>query len=93
MKEKIKNFETSKILAIWLFILLNSIIIYSLVAMWHFSDLSFLNALISEIGAQILVYAIYCLKAYHGKKNQERLRFERFKIQAEEGEIEEGEDE
>lgn len=72
--------EVSKILAIYLLILLTTIVIYSMVVIWHFGDLSYLNVLISDIAAQILVYAIYCLKSYKAKKSEEELNFEKEKI-------------
>lgn len=71
--------ETSKLIAIYLFLLLNAIIIYAMVAMWVFSDLSYLGVLISDIAAQVVIYAIYCMKAYKAKKSEEELRFERDK--------------
>lgn len=82
--EKVKykskpKFETSKLIAIYLFLLLNAIIIYAMVAMWVFVDLSYLGVLISDIAAQVLIYAIYCMKAYKAKKSEEELRFERDK--------------
>ena len=80
-KYKVEGMETSKKLAIYLFTVLNVIIIYSLVAMWYFSDLNYLGALITDIGAQIILYGIYCLKAYHGKKQQELMSFEREKYE------------
>jgi len=72
-----KKLETSKLLAIYLFVLLNLIVLYSMVSMWTFADLSYLGVLISDLGAQILVYAIYCLKAYHGKKQEELMKYHR----------------
>lgn len=75
-KKKI-HVETSKLLAVYLFALLNVVVIYSLVAMWHFADLSYLGILISDIAAQVLIYAIYCLKAYKAKKSEEDLKFRR----------------
>lgn len=78
MKKKI---EFSKILAIYLIVLLTSIVVFTMVAMWHFGDLSYLNVLITDIAAQIVVYMIYCVKAYHGKKSEEELNFERNKIE------------
>lgn len=73
--------EFSKILAIYLIVLLTSIVVFTMVAMWHFGDLSYLNVLITDIAAQIVVYMIYCVKAYHGKKSEEELNFERDKIE------------
>lgn len=72
--------ETSKLIAIYLFLLLNAIVIYAMVVMWHFSDLSYLGVLISDIAAQVLIYAIYCLKAYHAKKQSELMKFDREKL-------------
>ncbi len=72
--------ETSKLIAIYLFILLNAIVIYAMVAMWHFADFSYLGVLISDIAAQVLIYAIYCLKAYHAKKQSEQMKFDRKKM-------------
>ena len=69
--------ETHKVFAVYLFVLFNAILIYSLVAMWVFADLQWLGVLISDIAAQVLVYGIYCLKAYNGKKQEEKIKFER----------------
>ena len=86
-----KKKETSKKLAIYLFMLMNTIIIYAMVAMWHFGDLSYLGVLISDIAAQVVVFAIYCAKAYFGKKAEEDMKFAREQngIDAEEAPIEE----
>lgn len=78
MKGKI---EFSKILAIYLLILLTAIVAFTMAAIWHFGDLSYLNVLITDIAAQILIYMIYCVKAYHGKKSEEELKFEKEKIE------------
>lgn len=75
-----QKFETSKLLAIYLFAILNVIIGFSMVAMWHFKDLTYLGVLITDIAAQILIYGIYCLKAYKGKQSEENLKFEREKL-------------
>lgn len=72
---RLPKVETSKVLAVYLFLLLNAVIIYAMVAMWRFADLTYLGVLISDIAAQVLIYAIYCLKAYHGKKQEELLKF------------------
>lgn len=89
-KDKYKgtnHIETSKLIAIYLFGLMNAIIIYAMVAMWRFGDFSYLGVLISDIAAQVLIYAIYCMKAYHAKKQSERMKFEREKLQGSLGEI------
>jgi cation transport ATPase len=75
-KRKFK-IETSKLIAFYLFALLNAIVVYAMVAMWKFADLSYLGVLITDIAAQILIYGIYCLKAYKAKKSEEDLKFRR----------------
>lgn len=79
-KQKYKRFhfpETSKIFAFYLFILFNVILIYTMVAMWVKNDLSYLGVLITDIGAQVITFGIYCVKAFKGKKEEERIKFER----------------
>lgn len=73
------HIETNKIFAIYLFILLNGIVIYAMVAMWHFQDLSYLGVLISDIAAQVLIYGIYCMKAFKSKQSEEELKFRKEK--------------
>lgn len=72
-----RKLETSKLLAIYLFAVLNGIVIFAMVAMWHFKDLTYLGVLITDIAAQILIYGIYCLKAYKGKQSEEEMKFKR----------------
>ncbi len=80
-KNKYKvHIETNKLLAIYLFILFNIIVIYALVMMCVFHDLSYLGVIITDIAAQVLVYGIYCLKAYNAKKQEEYMKFEREKF-------------
>lgn len=79
-----KKVETSKALAIYLMILMNLIIIYALIAMWHFSDLSYLGVLITDVVAQIITYAIYCVKAFKGKQASEEMSFKREQLEKEE---------
>ena len=66
--------ETSKLIALYLFFLLNVIIVYAMVVMWDTRDITALGILISDIAAQVLIYAIYCMKAYHGKKQSEQVK-------------------
>lgn len=75
-----RKLETSKLLAVYLFAVLNVIVVYAMAAMWHFKDLTYLGVLITDIAAQILIYGIYCLKAYKGKQSEEALKFEREKL-------------
>ena len=85
--EQPKKFETSKLIAVYLFGLLNAIIVYAMIAMWRFGDFSYLGVLISDIAAQVLIYAIYCMKAYHAKKQSEMMKFDREKLQGSLGDI------
>lgn len=79
-KPKKRKIETSKLLAIYLFILFNAIIVYSMIAMWMFADLEYLNVLVTDIAAQVLVYMIYCMKAYFGKRQEEATKLKREKM-------------
>lgn len=54
-----KKIPTHKIITFYLFVLFNIILIYALVAMWHFADLTHLGVIIADIGAQILTFFIY----------------------------------
>ena len=56
--KKKRKIETSKIIALYLLALLTAIVVYAMVVMWKFADLSYLSILISDIAAQILLYAI-----------------------------------
>lgn len=75
-----KRIETSKVIAVYLFALLNAIVIYAMAAMWMFADFTYLGVLISDIAAQVLIYAIYCMKAYHAKKQSEQMKFDRDRL-------------
>ena len=75
-----RKVETSKAIAIYLVVLLNTIILYAMIAMWFFKDLTYLGVLITDIAAQIMIYGIYCLKAYHSKKQEENVKLEREKM-------------
>ena len=79
--------ETSKLIAFYLFAMLNAIVIYAMVAMWKFADFSYLGVLISDIAAQIMIYAIYCMKAYKAKKSEEEMKFKRDKYSGNLGNI------
>lgn len=62
-KKKSKLPSTTKLITLYLFVLLNIILAYSLVAMWVFKDLSYLGALITDVIGQILVFFIYSQKS------------------------------
>ena len=62
-KKQIKLPSTTKLIAVYLFIILNVVLIYAMVFMWHFGDLSYLGVLITDVAAQILTFVIYCAKS------------------------------
>ena len=63
VSKRSKKPTTDKLIAMYLFIILNVILIYAMLAMWHFADLSYLGVLISDIAAQVITYYIYAKKA------------------------------
>lgn len=62
-RNKIKLPSTTKLVMTYLFILLNTVLIYAMVVMWHFSDLSYLGVLITDIVAQLITFFIYTVKS------------------------------
>ena len=80
-KYSAKRIETSKLLAVYLFVLFNVVLVFAMVAMWTMHDLTYLGVLISDIAAQVLIYAIYCLKAYCAKKQEENVKLRREKME------------
>lgn len=78
--EQPKKIETNKLMAIYLFVVFNVVMVFSMVAMWHFGNLNYLNVLITNIAGEVLVYAIYCMKAYSAKKEEEKVKLERDKM-------------
>lgn len=62
-KSKKKKISTTKFVMFYLFFILNLILIYSLIAMWHFEDLTHLGVLITDIIGQVIVFLIYCVKS------------------------------
>lgn len=59
----VKKPTTDKLIAIYLFIILNVILVYSMIVMWHLADLSCLGVLITDIAGQVITYYIYAKKA------------------------------
>lgn len=80
IKRRKNKKETSKMLAIYLFIVFNVVLVYAMAAMWIFRDLSSLGLLITDIIGQVLLFGTYCLKAYNGKKQEEIMKFEKEKL-------------
>lgn len=62
-KSHFKLPSTSKLIAVYLFVILNIVLGFAMVSMWHFSDLSYLGVLITDVAAQILTYVVYSHKA------------------------------
>ena len=71
---------TTKLLSFYLFAIFNIVLLYALIAMWHFEDLSYLGVIISDIIGQILVFGIYCIRAYLDTKSEENIKLEQQKI-------------
>lgn len=62
-KKNLKLPSTTKMLTVYLFVVLNVVLVYCLIAMWHFSDLTYLGTLITDVIGQVLVFAIYAIKS------------------------------
>lgn len=62
-KLKFRLPSTSKLMAVYLFIVLNVVLCYSMAAMWYFRDLTYLGVLITDVAAQVLTYFIYAKKS------------------------------
>ena len=62
-KKDIKLPTTTKLITLYLFIVLNIVLVYSLIAMWHFENLTYLGTLITDVLGQILVFFIYSIKS------------------------------
>lgn len=62
-KFKPKLPSTSKLMAAYLFIILNVVLVYAMVTMYIFHDLTYLGVLITDVAAQVLTYFIYTRKA------------------------------
>lgn len=62
-KSTFKLPSTSKLIASYLFLILNVVLVYAMVAMWYFKDLTYLGVLITDIAAQVLTYLIYSRKS------------------------------
>lgn len=58
-----KKVSTSKLITGYLFVVLNVILVYALVVMYQFRDLTYLGALIADIAGQVITYFIYSKKS------------------------------
>ena len=54
-----KKIPFHKIVVGYLFLILNVVLIYAFVAMWHFADLTHLGLIITDIAAQVVTFLIY----------------------------------
>ena len=61
--KKIKLPSTTKLIAVYLFAMLNTVLIYAMVVMFLFRDLTYLGVLITDIAAQILTFVVYSAKS------------------------------
>ena len=71
---------TTKLLCYYIFIMFNTVLVYALVAMWHFADLSYLSVIISDIMGQVVLFVIYSIRAYKDTKSEENIKLERDKL-------------
>ncbi len=58
-----KKRSTTKLIAVYLFVLLNVVLGFSMYMMYHLSDLTYLGVLITDIVAQVITFLIYVVKS------------------------------
>lgn len=75
-----KRPTTTKVLMAYIFINCTAIEVYSMVAMWHLSDLSALYSLITSVVTETMAFAVYCAKAYSETREEERIKLERDRL-------------
>lgn len=79
--KKPKNkIQMTKIITWYLFILLNVVLVYSMVVMYLFRDLSYLGVLITDIAAQVTTFLIYTCKSFKETKEEALIKLERDKL-------------
>lgn len=79
-KKPKKKVQMTKVITWYLFILLNVVLIYSMVVMYLFRDLSYLGVLITDIAAQVITFLIYTCKSFKETKEEALINLEREKI-------------
>lgn len=79
-KKPKKKVQMTKVITWYLFILLNVVLIYSMVVMYLFRDLSYLGVLITDIVAQVITFLIYTCKSFKETKEEALINLEREKI-------------
>ena len=57
--DKKNKIPTHKLVTFYLFVLLNVVLVYALVAMWCFQDLTHLGLIITDVVGQLLTFLIY----------------------------------
>ena len=80
---------TTKIIMLYIFANCTAVEVYSMVAMWMFANLEALYALISAVISESLSFAVYAAKAYNETKQEELIKLERDKMEAEPGDDQE----
>lgn len=79
-KKPKKKIQMTKIITWYLFALLNIVLIYSMVVMYLFRDLSYLGVLITDIAAQVITFLIYTYKSFKETKEEAIIELEREKL-------------
>ena len=72
-----KKFETSKLFMYLIVVNCSVIEIYSMFVMIYFADLSSLSTLMCAVITESISFAVYCAKAYFGKKGEVDAELER----------------
>lgn len=62
-RPKIKLPSTTKLMAVYLFVILNVVLTFAMVTMYQFRDLTYLGVLVTDVAAQILTFFIYTKKS------------------------------
>ena len=79
-KKPKKKVQMTKVITWYLFILLNVVLIYSMIVMYLFRDLSYLGVLITDIAAQVITFLIYTCKSFKETKEEALIELEREKM-------------
>lgn len=74
---------TTKLMMLFIFANCSLVEGFSMLAMWRFADLSSLYALITAVVTETMAFAVYAAKAYHETKQEELMKLEREKLNAE----------
>ena len=82
VKEK-KKISTTKLIILFIFLNCTVVEAYSMWVMYKLVDLSALYALIGAVITESISFAVYCVKAFSETKEEEKLRFERERFNAE----------